>query len=298
MNGFRKRQLVTLLVAVPAIAGLLFLAGSAIADPTIGAKRAEAQRVMAEINQMDHQLEQVGNAWEGARLHYSQTTAKLNSTRVTLGIARKSLAASRHTLAKRVISVYMDQGDASDSTVAILFEATSLQNMIDRIEAAQRISDHDTEVVKQVSIFSRQVAAQAASLERLQTKQRDYLAQVTAERNALEAKLAERKAYVKKVKSQIAALLAEQRRQAALAAERARATVSSYSSPSYTPPPAPSGSVPPSAIGTAVVQAAMTRLGDRYVWGAAGPNEFDCSGLVVWSFAQAGSLAFPTTPAT
>jgi peptidoglycan DL-endopeptidase CwlO len=33
---------------------------------------------------------------------------------------------------------------------------------------------------------------------------------------------------------------------------------------------------------------AETREGDPYVWGAAGPDEFDCSGLVVWAFAQEG----------
>ena len=36
------------------------------------------------------------------------------------------------------------------------------------------------------------------------------------------------------------------------------------------------------------VRAAMSRLGAPYVWGAAGPTTFDCSGLVVWSFAQVG----------
>ena len=38
------------------------------------------------------------------------------------------------------------------------------------------------------------------------------------------------------------------------------------------------------------MQAALTRLGDPYVWAAAGPHAFDCSGLVVWSFQQAGLL--------
>jgi cell wall-associated NlpC family hydrolase len=36
------------------------------------------------------------------------------------------------------------------------------------------------------------------------------------------------------------------------------------------------------------LQAALTREGDPYVWGAAGPSEFDCSGLVVWAYAQEG----------
>ncbi|OBH27298.1 hypothetical protein A5692_25165 [Mycobacterium sp. E342] len=36
------------------------------------------------------------------------------------------------------------------------------------------------------------------------------------------------------------------------------------------------------------VRAALSRLGRPYVWGATGPDRFDCSGLVQWSYAQAG----------
>jgi cell wall-associated NlpC family hydrolase len=39
---------------------------------------------------------------------------------------------------------------------------------------------------------------------------------------------------------------------------------------------------------TAALRAAESRQGLPYVWGAAGPSAFDCSGLVQWSFAQAG----------
>ena len=38
----------------------------------------------------------------------------------------------------------------------------------------------------------------------------------------------------------------------------------------------------------AFLKAAESRLGMPYVWGAAGPTSFDCSGLVQWSLAQAG----------
>jgi peptidoglycan DL-endopeptidase CwlO len=37
-----------------------------------------------------------------------------------------------------------------------------------------------------------------------------------------------------------------------------------------------------------VVRAALSRLGRPYVWGATGPDQFDCSGLVQWAYAQAG----------
>ena len=45
-------------------------------------------------------------------------------------------------------------------------------------------------------------------------------------------------------------------------------------------------------VGAQALQAAISRLGDPYVWGAAGPSQFDCSGLVMWAYAQVG-IALP-----
>jgi peptidoglycan DL-endopeptidase CwlO len=45
--------------------------------------------------------------------------------------------------------------------------------------------------------------------------------------------------------------------------------------------------LPNSRAGIAV-RAALSRLGRPYVWGATGPDQFDCSGLVQWAYAQAG----------
>lgn len=44
----------------------------------------------------------------------------------------------------------------------------------------------------------------------------------------------------------------------------------------------------PSRRVAVAVRAALSRLGRPYVWGATGPDQFDCSGLVQWSYAQAG----------
>jgi cell wall-associated NlpC family hydrolase len=41
-------------------------------------------------------------------------------------------------------------------------------------------------------------------------------------------------------------------------------------------------------VGAEALRYAMTRRGDPYVWGAAGPSEFDCSGLVMWAYQQVG----------
>ncbi len=50
-----------------------------------------------------------------------------------------------------------------------------------------------------------------------------------------------------------------------------------------------------SNVDTTALRAALTRVGDWYVWGAAGPTTFDCSGLVVWAFAQEG-ISLPHYP--
>lgn len=57
------------------------------------------------------------------------------------------------------------------------------------------------------------------------------------------------------------------------------------------PAPAP---VPQQTVGEKAVQAAQTKIGAPYAYGAAGPNSFDCSGLVQWAYKQAG-VSVPRT---
>lgn len=52
--------------------------------------------------------------------------------------------------------------------------------------------------------------------------------------------------------------------------------------------PVDSANIPASAYGNDVVAAALSKIGSPYGWGAAGPSEFDCSGLMFWSYAQQG----------
>ena len=54
--------------------------------------------------------------------------------------------------------------------------------------------------------------------------------------------------------------------------------------------------LPASGVRAAIaVRAALSRLGRPYVWGATGPDQFDCSGLVQWAYAQAGLRLDRTT---
>jgi len=57
--------------------------------------------------------------------------------------------------------------------------------------------------------------------------------------------------------------------------------------PTAPPPPVPAG------VGGAI-QAAEGEIGVPYVWGGSSPSGFDCSGLVMWSYARAG-ISLPRT---
>ncbi len=51
---------------------------------------------------------------------------------------------------------------------------------------------------------------------------------------------------------------------------------------------------PQVSTGQRIVDAANTRVGSPYVWGATGPNSFDCSGLTSWAYNEAG-ISIPRT---
>lgn len=57
------------------------------------------------------------------------------------------------------------------------------------------------------------------------------------------------------------------------------------------------GSTAPSGVGQAALDWAMTQLGKPYVWGAQGPNSYDCSGLTMQAFQNAGASLPRTTSA-
>lgn len=59
--------------------------------------------------------------------------------------------------------------------------------------------------------------------------------------------------------------------------------------------PAPGAPLVPQVTPAAkAVQAAESKIGSPYVYGASGPDSFDCSGLVQWAYKQAG-ISLPRT---
>jgi cell wall-associated NlpC family hydrolase len=138
-----------------------------------------------------------------------------------------------------------------------------------------------------VKRFGDLVAAHEVTLAKAEKKQTALVAEITSQKNSIESQIASRRAYVKSVQKEIASLVAAQKRADELRAAQVRAAAAAHNNATDGATAPIIGNPPPgSPIGEQVVQYAEQKLGDRYVWGAAGPDTFDCSGLVVWAFAQ------------
>ncbi|HET7477236.1 MAG TPA: NlpC/P60 family protein [Dermatophilaceae bacterium] len=83
---------------------------------------------------------------------------------------------------------------------------------------------------------------------------------------------------------------AEARRQAAAEAERRRREQAHHTSSPPSPPSTPTPPSDPSPRGGvgAVIAFARAQLGEWYLWGGAGPDRWDCSGLTMMAWRQAG----------
>ncbi|WP_347283912.1 C40 family peptidase [Lactobacillus taiwanensis] len=82
--------------------------------------------------------------------------------------------------------------------------------------------------------------------------------------------------------------------QAQPAAKPAQQQAASSQAPAQTAKPQAS-TQSNSSVAQTVVSAAQSQVGKPYVWGATGPNAYDCSGLVQYAYSQAGKNVGRTT---
>ncbi len=126
--------------------------------------------------------------------------------------------------------------------------------------------------------------AQLAALRAAQ----EQVAQLQRAASQAQAAASARAAALARTRSRILTLLSTQRALLAHLQARQRAEVLAAASPA--PAAAPPAAIPAdaSAIARIALAAAYSAIGRPYQWGAAGPDAFDCSGLMLWAFAHAG----------
>ncbi len=286
-----QRLLVGVLAGYVALSGVA--ASDVLADP--------ANDAMAKLSELSRQAEQTTEAMHSAQLDLNNKLAaqqaadkKHTDDMVAVDAAKSTLATFQTGVDKFAAAMYM--GGRTDGMNAIL-TAESPQQLIGKLAVSRVIS---TAMLQQVAIY-RAAREEAAKAEQESAKSaadaKTAAEQAASVRANLQSKQSRLQLQVNIVKSQYLALSPNERTElAAPGPPPPPATVAAATAPAPAAlPPGggqPGGPGPGSDQGAIAVQAALTRVGDPYSWGGSSPGGFDCSGLVMWAFQQAG-IALP-----
>ena len=272
-RGLDRRTFLTGAAALGAAA--LLKPALAFAEPTAADKLAEADAVRARIVDMQAQLDVVTEQYYKALDEHAAAQQAGADAQARIDEATAQIAGLQEKLGSRARSMYRT---GQSSVLDFIMGAATFEEFAQNWDLLEKLNDNDASLVQQTKDLRAEVEAAKAELERQEQIAAEAAAEAQRIKEDAERSVAELQALLAQLDAEAQALLAQEQeaaRQAEIAAARSR----SYGYSGTTSPVPSQGSV---------VDYALSRIGCPYVWGAAGPDTFDCSGLVRWAYLQVG----------
>ncbi len=285
------------LVALLAAGGVALSPLPASADPSPGTSQEAAELVAARA----HDLEVLTERFNEAREELAATRRAAELASADLAAAEAALAQARDHV--RAVAYSAFTGERLGSLEAML-TSESPEDLLDRVGILRTIAEHNDGVLADADEATHEADRAQAATERAAADAQAQVERLAAQQETLDEEIATYQAEYERLSAaeQRASRAAAERHAAEQAAAQAAAETAGPADPGTDagaappPPPVPAPAVPappaPVAGGSAAAQVAvstaMAQLGDPYVWAAAGPDAFDCSGLTQYAYAAAG----------
>ena len=244
------------LAATAVAVALLLQPGASDAETTLPQPSLSA--LVAEARQLSNQVDSLGQQYDGLQIQIANAKTQERLAKLAAARAQKAMAGSQLAVSQLAAMGYMNQG--FDPTLQML---TSGDPGLFLNQASTVLEINNQAGMRLNNLQKMQVASQRAQATAL-----EEIATVNQLQGQINGK-------VKAIQSKLDILNSSAMAQAMAIFDQ----TGSY--PDIVLPLATN-------VGTTALRAALTQRGKPYVWGAAGPDSYDCSGLVVWAFAQEG----------
>lgn len=234
----------------------------AAAQSEAASLRAQLTEVVTQINQIEEDLTEKGE-------QIIQTTADLAEAEET--------EKQQYEDMKLRIKYMYEQGNGS--AVEALVTSENFSDLVNKAEYVQNVHDYDREKLAEYVATKEQVAELKTSLEEEQKDLEEKEAQFTEKQESLNTMISSKEAEIADLDAELQEIAAEAARQQEEERRAQEAANNRNNNSSNNNGGNSSGSSSSYVPGDAVSRA-QSALGKPYVWGAVGPNAFDCSGLV------------------